>query len=599
MNKSGAWLIQYAMEQLGITHTFGIPGVQNAEIYQQLNQSDQITPLLVNHEMNAAFMADAVSRSKAGSVGTMLIVSGSGVTHACSGIAEAYLAGIPLLVIAGATSQSSADSESSAGSQLSAGSGQSSYASINAKEILKPLTKAIYSISDQQQIVDTLFTAYNVATSNRPGPVFVEIPLDIQMLSADIDEPLPLYAQKSQSANEEVDAISDADLNAAAAQLLQAQSPGIIVGWGAVDAHSEVIALAQQIGAPVCTTLSGVSSFPAQHPLHAGMIFGPAAVPSAENAFKDCDCLLAIGTNLNEADTASGSVELPQNIIYITSDPSGSSDDQQESATALHGNIQQIATDLLYKIQEQQPPAVSRKVLVDDIAIQKALFKKEWLGHNSRGLVNPAVFFDKLRAAVSDDAIIITDDGLHTYLAAELMPINSPRSFISPSSSNAMGYCMPAVNAAKLVNPDKQIIGIVGDGAMLMSGMEALTAVRENLGTIYCIFNDGKLSRINHSQRVSDSQTTCTQLGNINWGAFADSIECGYIPVRHNNDIEVALRHALETAAHNQPVILDITIDYSRRSNYAQGVEKTQAARLTGGNKLGMLGRAIVRKLTG
>ena len=585
MNKSGAWLTQYALEQLGITHTFGIPGVQNAEIYDQLNQSELITPLLVNHEMNAAFMADAVSRTRAGSVGTMLIVSGSGVTHAISGIGEAYLAGIPLLIIAG-----------------SAHSKESHSHFIDAKEILKPLTKAVYSISEHQQIVETLFTAYNLATSDRPGPVFVEIPLDIQMLSVDIDEPLPLFGQKSQSVNQEVEPISDANLSAVAIQLLNAQHPGIIVGWGAVDAQTQVIALAQQIGAPVCTTLSGVSSFPAQHPLHAGMIFGHAAVPSAENAFKDCDCLLAIGTNLNEVDTASESAELPQNIIYITSDTrekGGSDDDQEQRATALHGNIQQITTDLLYKIQDQQPSAVSRKVLVDDIAIQKALFKKEWLGHNSRGLVNPAVFFDKLRAAVSDDAIIITDDGLHTYLAAELMPINTPRSFISPSSFNAMGYCMPAVNAAKLVNPDKQVIGILGDGAMLMSGMEALTAVRENLGTIYCIFNDGKLSRINHSQRVSDSQSTCTQLGNINWGAFADSIECGYIPVRHNNDIEVALRHALETAAHHQPVFLDISIDYSRRSNYAQGVEKTHTARFSGGNKLGILGRAIVRKLTG
>jgi len=585
MNKSGAWLTQYALEQLGITHTFGIPGVQNAEIYDQLNQSEQITPLLVNHEMNAAFMADAVSRTRAGSVGTMLIVSGSGVTHAISGIGEAYLAGIPLLVIACADSAIRASSE------------QSSYPSIDAKEILKPLTKAVFSISEHQQIVETLFTAYRVATSDRPGPVFVEIPLDIQRLSVDIDEPLPHFDQNSQSVNQAIEPISDTVLNAAATQLIQAQSPGIMVGWGAVDIQPQVIVLAQQIGAPVCTTLSGVSSFPAQHPLHAGMIFGPAAVPSAENAFKDCDCLLAIGTHLNEVDTAGGSAQLPENIIYITSDKQGTND--QDNSLALHGNIQQITTDLLYKLQEQQPPATSRKALVDDIANHKALFKKEWLGHNSKGLVNPAVFFDKLHAAVRDDAIIITDDGLHTYLAAELMPINSPRSFISPSSFNAMGYCMPAVNAAKLVNPDKQVIGILGDGAMLMSGMEALTAVRQNLGTIYCIFNDGKLSRINHSQRVSDHQSTCTKLGNINWGAFADSIECGYIPVRHNNDIELALRHALETAAHNQPVFLDITIDYSRHSNYALGVEKTNAARFSGVNKLGMLGRAIVRKLTG
>jgi acetolactate synthase-1/2/3 large subunit len=577
MNKSGAWLTQYALEQLGITHTFGIPGAQNAEIYDQLSQSKQITPLLVNHEMNAAFMADAVSRTSAGSVGTMLIVSGSGVTHAISGIGEAYLAGIPLLIIAG-----------------SAHSKESHSHFIDAKEILRPLTKAVYSISEHQQIVETLFTAYKVATSDRPGPVFVEIPLDIQVLPVDIDEPLPLF---NQSPANEADRISDADLNAVSTQLFQAQSPGIIVGWGAVDAQAEVIALAQQLGAAVCTTLSGVSSFPAQHPLHAGMIFGPAAVPSAENAFKDCDCLLAIGTSLSESDTASGSVQLPTNRIYITSDQN--SFDDSEQAMTLHGNVQQITTDLLYKLQEQQPAAVSRKALVDDIANNKAVFKQEWLSHNSRGLVNPAVFFDKLHAAVSDDAIIITDDGLHTYLAAELMPINSPRSFISPSSFNAMGYCIPAVNAAKLVNPSKQVIGILGDGAMLMSGMEALTAVRENLGTIYCIFNDGNVSRINHSQRVSDSQTTCTKHGNINWGAFADSIECGYIPVRHNNDIEVALRHALETAAHNQPVFLDISIDYSRRSNYALGVEKTNLAKFSGANKLGMLGRAIVRKLTG
>lgn len=584
MNKSGAWLTQYALEQLGISHTFGIPGVENAEIYDQLNQSQQITPILVNHEMNAAFMADAVSRTRAGTVGTMLIVSGSGVTHAISGIGEAYLAGIPLLIIAGAQG---------------ANSEQSGYPTIDAKEILKPLTKAIFSIGEHQQIVETLYTAYSVATSDRPGPVFVEIPIDIQVLSADIDEPLPLFTEGTDS---DTETISDAEINAVAKKLLQAKSPGIIVGWGAVDTQAEVIALAQQIGAPVCTTLAGVSSFPAQHPLHAGMIFGPAAVPSAEHAFKDCDCLLAIGTNLDEADTASGSAELPENVICISSGKNHSEKNHSNTqgvATALHGNIQQITTDLLYKLQEQTPAATSRQTLVDDIANHKALFKKEWLGHNSKGRVNPAVFFDKLYAAISDDSIIITDDGLHTYLAAELLPINSPRSFISPSSFNAMGYCIPAVNAAKLVNPDKQIIGILGDGAMLMSGMEALTAVRENLGTIYCIFNDGKLSRINHSRRVSDSQSTCTKLGNINWGAFADSIECGYIPVRHNNEIEVALRHALETAAHNQPVFLDISIDYSRHSNYAQGVEKAHAARFSGGHKLGMLGRALVRKLTG
>jgi len=132
-----------------------------------------------------------------------------------------------------------------------------------------------------------------------------------------------------------------------------------------------------------------------------------------------------------------------------------------------------------------------------------------------------------------------------------------------------------------------------------MNGMEALTAVRENLGTIYCIFNDGKVSRISRSQRVSQKHSTCTKIGNVNWGAFADSIECGYIPVRNNEEIELALRHALETAAQKQPIFLDIAIDYSRSSNYALGVAKANQAKLSGKNKLGLFGRAIVRKLTG
>jgi len=582
MNKTGAWLTRYALEQLGITHTFGIPGVQNAELYDQLNQSQQITPHLVNHEMSAAFMADALSRTCAGSVGTMVVVSGSGVTHAISGIGEAYLAGIPILIIAGAP-------HSQLGPQL-----------IDATQILQPLTKAIYRIDKHQQIIETLFRAYHVATSGRPGPVYIEIPVDLQLLDHAVNEPLPTFVH---SVNDHAPTASDGDfeidLDSAAKQLLQAKSPGIMVGWGGVDAQPELIALAEQLGAPVCTTLSGISSFPAQHPLHAGMLFGPAAVPSAKNAFKDCDYLLAIGTYFNQIDSAAGSAVPPHGLIYIDSDGPHCSPDDRTASITLLGDIKQTVVSLLHKIQGQQSVAPDSREIRSAIAKDKAVFKEEWLDHNSKDRVNPAIFFSKLREILDEDAIMVTDDGLHTFLAAELMPISAPRSFITPSDFNAMGYCIPAINAAKLGNPDKQTIGILGDGAMLMNGMEALTAVRENLGTIYCIFNDGKISRISRSQRVEPSQSTCTKLGNVNWGAFADAIECGYIPVRSNDDIDLALRRALETAAQSQPVYLDIAIDYSRSSYYAQGVAKANQARLAGKNTLGSFGRAIVRKLTG
>jgi acetolactate synthase-1/2/3 large subunit len=589
MNKTGAWLVRYALEQLGIEHTFGIPGIANAEIYDELDQSDQITPHLVNHEMSAAFMADALSRSSrsnpntANNIGAIIIVSGAALTHSISGIGEAFLAGVPMLIIAGSTDYQD---------------------SIDPQQLLKPLTKAQFKSSHQQQIIETLFEAYSIAISDKPGPVFIDIPLSIQIGVAEIDEALnnkncPIHLS---TASQEELKYNGADINRAAKNLLQAEHPGILVGWGAVDAQPQLIALAEQLGAPVSTTLSGISSFPAKHPLHAGMIFGPAAVPSAQNAFENCDCLLAIGTSFSQIDTASNSAVPPQNLIHIDSDAQVFNQVYPATQT-LCGDPKQILTSLLYKLQEQQDEqqksAIHSEKICAAIAVDKNAFKEDWHSHKSKGRVNPALFFEKLDAAINEDAIIVTDDGNHTFLAAELMPINNPRGFISPSNFNAMGYCIPAVNAAKLANPDKQVIGIVGDGAMLMSGMEALTAVREKLGTIYCIFNDGQLSRISHSQEIAYRQKTCTEIGNVNWGAFADSLECGYFAIKNNSEIDTALRRALETAAHGLPVFVDIAIDYSKRSYYAEGVEKATLAGFSGRDKLRLVSRAIVRKIMG
>ena len=184
MNKTGAWLVRYALEQLGIAHSFGIPGIANAEIYDELDQSDQITPHLVNHEMSAAFMADALSRTNPDSIGVMLIVSGAGVTHSATGIGEAYLAGIPMLIIAGIADYKNTAYEKTGYENTS------HQDSIDQQALLKPLTKASFQITEHQQIIETIFNAYNIATSDKPGPVLIEIPVSVQIASADIDEAL-------------------------------------------------------------------------------------------------------------------------------------------------------------------------------------------------------------------------------------------------------------------------------------------------------------------------------------------------------------------------------------------------------------------------
>ena len=581
MNKTGAWLVRYALEQLGVKYTFGIPGVHNTEIYDQLNESAQITPYLVSHEMGAACMADAVSRT-GDSIGCLVIVPAAGVTHAASGIGEAMLAGIPLLVIAGGI-----HTESGYQYQLH---------DIDQHQILKPLTKATYKITRHDEIVSTLFDACKTATSGEPGPVFVEVPVNIQLFQGKIEEPLPTYNAAVRASH-----IDQAAIDAAANLLLNASNPGLFVGWGAVDAREPLTRIAELLAAPVATTLQGLSAFPANHPLHTGMGFGLSAVEAAQKAFAECDCMLAVGTRFAEIATGSYGALPPDNLIHVDINPEVF-DANYPATIKLCGDARQILDALADKLQQCKPQgaaSVSINQVVSSIAANKQKTARQWRDHDSKGRVNPALFFSALRSQLDDDAILVTDDGNHTFLAAELMPVYRPRSFISPTDFNAMGYCVPAANGAKLANPDKQVVGIIGDGAMLMTGNEALTAAHYGLGVILCVFNDGELSQISQGQEIPYRHKTCTEIGNIRWGAFAEAMDCGYIPIRNNGDIETGLRRALETAAHNHPVIVDVHIDYSKRTQFTQGAIKANLARFGKGEKFRFISRALIRRLLG
>ena len=421
-------------------------------------------------------MADAVNRVRPDQIGVMLIVSDTGIAQATSGIAEALLAGSPLLIIAGGLESP-----------------------IDQQALLAPLTKAAFKINEHQRFIETLFDAYNMDISAPQEPVFVEISLDLQRTLSAIKEPLPLYLAPT---NDDPITENTNLISAASKRLLKAKSPGIFIGWGAVDAQVELIALAEQIAAPVAITMQGLSSFPARHPLHAGMIVGPGAVPSAQNALADCDCILAIGTSFTDMSRATDSNIRPENLIHIDHH-AVTLNTEFPANIALCGNVKVLITALLLQLQEQQPTARLNPSLINSIASDKAALKDDWYRHNSRGQVNPAVFFDYLSEVLEYDAILVAEPGEDGFLAAELMAVNSPRGFISASNFNTLGYCVPAVNAAKLVNPNRQVVGIVGEAAMTVTGIEALLAVREKLGTVYCIFNNGRYSATKNRPKAS------------------------------------------------------------------------------------------------
>lgn len=531
MHKTGAQLVRYALEQLSIKHTFGTVGLHNSELYNALNESDSIIPHLVNQELSAAFMADAISRtSSPGEIGAILINADAMISQ---GIAEAFISGIPLLIIAGGPLANTPTN------------------GIDQQQLLQPVSKAYFKITQVEDIVGTIFEARQIAISDKPGPVCVEIPIDMQLHTDDLDKPLPVHLSAANQPE-----LDQQQIDATARRLLNAQNPCLLLGWDAVQARTDLVSLAEQLAAPVCTSLQGNSAFPADHLLHAGLLY----IPSAQRVLKNCDCLLAIGIESSDLELT------PEQIIEL----------QPQAISALVCKLQEL--------EEQEPQTDPKQT--KQISKDKADLKEDWLEHNSKGRVNPAVFFDALTAALGQDAIIITSHGTHRALAAELLPINDQRMFISPTSFNAVGYCVPAVNAIKLANPDRQVVGIVGDGAMVINGMEALTAVREKLGTVYCLFNNSE-------------SNSAKNLSHINWGSFADALECGYFPITNNKGIDTIVRRALETAAQGQPVILDISIDYSRKSYYTEQQEKAQLAQLPGRDKLGIVKRAIVRKIMG
>ncbi len=575
MGKTGAELIRFALEQIGVKFTFGIPGVHTTEIYDQLSSSELIRPILVTHECGGAFMADAISRTS-NSIGTLLVVPAAGITHAASGIGEAGLDGIPMLIISGGV-----HSESGRKYQLH---------DVDQHTLLSPITKGTFKVLKHSDVISTVYQAFDLATQGEPGPVYIEVPYNIANFKGDVDR-MPNYEDPVSTLEVNLQSVRDA------VQLInQSKQVGLFVGWGTANCESSLVSLAEMLNAPVATTLQGLSVFPANHPLHTGMGFGEYAVPAAFNAFKSVDCLIAIGTRFSEISTGSYGINVPKNLIHIDINPTVFNANYSAKVT-IEGDAKDIVSALLNELS-QSAYQMPKNNIVELIKQQKKNYQQEWLAHDSKDRVNPIVFFNELRKQLNDDAIVVADDGNHTFLAAELFPIHQSKHFISPSDFNAMGYCVPAVIGAKLANPNKQVVGIVGDGGFLMTCLETITATHLSLGCIFFVFNDGELSQISQAQTIPYNRKTCSVLPKFKPEGVAIATGAEYLHLGHNNDVEPVILKALEIASKSQPVIVDVAIDYSKPTRFTQGVVKTNLNRFSIREKVRAISRAIYRKFS-
>lgn len=577
--RTAAELARHALEQLGIRQMFGIPGVHNTELYDCFARSNQLQPMLVTHEGGGAFMADGLSRAaEDGRIGCLLTVPAAGFSHAMSGIGEAFLAGIPLLVLTGGIRTDTP--------------WRHKLHEVDQLEMARGITKAAFRIETLDAVVPTLFEAYRIATTGHPGPVLVEIPTNLQLFDGPVPAlpdwtPPPLAALPDEAAFAE-----------AARVLCAAQRPAIFVGWGARHVTQTIAALAEHLQAPVFTTLQGLASFPATHPLHAGFGLGAAAAAPAQAAWAGTDALLTIGARFGEIPTGTFSAQVPQAHVHLDIDPEAIGLNYP-AQVGLVADAAQGAPALLDAIRAEQPePAAPRGDLITRIAQAKSDHRADWARHDSPpGTINPITIFDALRDAFPDESTLVLDDGNHTYLAAELFQVGPGGKVLTPTDFNAMGYAAPAAIGARLADPDREVFVVVGDGCLTMTGMELLTASSNGIGLPVFVFNDGTLSQIAQAQRKPYGRETCTHLPRVDFAGMARAVGAKYIRLDDPAKVAASVATARQLALDGHVVLTDIAIDYSRPTHFTSAVFKANFASFPLRQKARLGARALRRKL--
>jgi acetolactate synthase-1/2/3 large subunit len=304
---TGGEIVVRALEDEGVPFTFGIPGTHNIELYDALAEADGIRPVLVTDEQAAGFMADAVWRAS-GRLGCANLVPGAGLTHALSGIAEAYLDCVPMLVL---------------GCGIRRDTGRAfQLHDIDQAALAAPVTKAQLRPARGDELYATIRRACALARAGRPGPVFVEVPAELYLFRHDGD-PAALraaYAHESPAAPEPP-APDPAVVEALLARLAESRRPLLYLGLGAAGAGSRLVELAERLNAPVATTLQGKGVFPESHALALWPGFGDAAPPFARSIAASCDLTLAIGARFGEVGTGSYGVTPPGPLIHVDIDP--------------------------------------------------------------------------------------------------------------------------------------------------------------------------------------------------------------------------------------------------------------------------------------
>ncbi len=552
MEISGARALLESLKHEGVDIIFGYPGGQILPFYDELYTFKDINHILVRHEQGAAHEADGYARAT-GKVGVCVATSGPGATNLITGIANAHMDSIPMVVITGQVSTSLL--------------GKDSFQEADITGITLPITKHNYLIKNVEDIAKTVKEAFYIARSGRPGPVVIDVPKDIQLKNVNFKYPdkieIPSYKPNLVGHPKQI--------SLAAKAIAAAKKPVIYAGGGVISsgASHELRELAAKCNIPVTTTLMGKGIFDENSELSLGML-GMHGTAYANYAVTDCDLLIAIGARFDDRVTGHLEHFAPHaKKIHIDVDPA-----EIGKNVAIDIPIVGDIKNVLKAILEKVAPKDKNQEWLVQIADWKSKYPLSY--KQSETEIKPQYILEQLYELTKDkETIIVTEVGQHQMWAAMFYKYSKPRSFITSGGLGTMGFGLPAAIGAQFGKPNAIVVNIAGDGSIQMNIQELTTAVNNKLPIKIFVFDNAFLGMVRQWQEIIHGKRySQTQLcDNPDLVKVAEAYGAAAFRVTKPSGVKNAIERALEI--NDRPVLVDFVI--SKDENVFPFVQPGQA----------------------
>jgi acetolactate synthase-1/2/3 large subunit/sulfoacetaldehyde acetyltransferase len=540
--KAGEAVIELLRRE-GVSHIFGIVGSSFLDILDPLYDRDDIQFIGVRHEQGAALMADGYSRVT-GAPSVCLVTNGPGVLNLSFGVASAYVAHSPMVILAPSSSREHQYRDSTQ--------------EFDQVALFKPITKAAFPVNKIERLPEAIRHAFRVATSGKMGPVLLDIPRDL-MPGADLEiDMLPPDTYRSGQTR----ARGDRNLIEKATNLLlSAKRPVILAGGGVVwsAAAAEVTRMAELVGAPIVTSYGRADAVPNDHPHYLGHLGRLGAVEGIEAA-RQADVILAVGTRLGQSTTFYDNRYIPADaqIIQIEIDPQEIGRNYPV-AVGIEGDAKAVMQGLLEVAQQGEPrpnPAWVSEI-GDWFARRKQRLDDE--GKLNSTPMKQQRAYAEIRKVLPRNTIVALDAGLSPNMGQDRLNYYEPRSLLTSLDLGGLGFSFPASLGAKFGAPDRPVVNFNGDGGFMFNAQEFETAVRYGLRVVTVVMNNGCWGSEKAYQRYAfNERYVGADTSNPRFDKFAELFGGAGFYVERPEDIGDAFLEALKA---DGPSIIEIPVD--------------------------------------